>query len=245
MAKQWYIGCSGFYYKDWKEVFYPKGLPQTKWFDFYCEHFNTLELNVTFYRFPSLNVLQNWYRKAPDGFIFSVKVPKAITHESRFTGSQSLAMEFYDMLTLGLAEKLGPVLFQLPPSLHYTPELLEAIISHTDPNFTNVIEFRHISWWRKEVIEQLSQNNITFCGVSFPGLINDVMINSSTPYYRFHGVPKLYYSSYDDDFLNKVVQELHDSKKAKQVFLYFNNTAAAAALQNAKYVQELTESYGW
>ena len=245
MAKKWYIGCSGYYYKDWKEVFYPKGLPQTKWFDFYCEHFNTLELNVTFYRFPSLNVLQNWYRKAPDDFIFSVKVPKAITHESRFEGSQSLAMEFYDMLSLGLAEKLGPVLYQLPPSITYTPEMLEAIISHIDENFKNVIEFRHISWWRKEVIQTLTDRGISFCGVSFPGLIADVMTNTPTAYYRFHGVPKLYYSEYDDTFLEKVVQTLHGDKKVKEAFLYFNNTAAAAALQNARYVQELVDAQGW
>ena len=245
MAKKWHIGCSGYYYKDWKEVFYPKGLPQTKWFDFYCEHFNTLELNVTFYRFPSLNVLQNWYRKAPDDFIFSVKVPKAITHESRFEGSQSLAMEFYDMLSLGLAEKLGPVLYQLPPSITYAPEMLEAIISHIDENFKNVIEFRHISWWRKEVIQTLTDRGISFCGVSFPGLIADVMTNTPTAYYRFHGVPKLYYSEYDDAFLEKVVQTLHGDKKVKEVFLYFNNTAAAAALQNARYVQELVDAQGW
>ena len=165
--------------KTGKKYFTPKGLPQTKWFDFYCEHFNTLELNVTFYRFPSLNVLQNWYRKAPDDFIFSVKVPKAITHESRFEGSQSLAMEFYDMLSLGLAEKLGPVLYQLPPSINYSPEMLEAIISHMDENFKNVIEFRHISWWRKEVVETLTHSGISFCGVCFPGLIVDVMTNTS------------------------------------------------------------------
>ena len=245
MAKQWYIGCSGFYYKDWKETFYPKGLPQARWFDYYCEHFNTLELNVTFYRFPSLNVLQNWYRKAPDGFVFSVKVPRAITHEAHFMGTQSLAMELYDILSLGLAEKLGPVLYQLPPSLTYSPELLEAIISHTDPNFTNVVEFRHISWWRKEVAEELAKQNITFCGISYPGLINEVMVNSPTPYYRFHGVPKLYYSSYDDAFLEGVVQTLHGNKKVKQAFLYFNNTAQAAALQNARHTQQLVESMGW
>ena len=70
---QWHIGCSGFHYKEWKEVFYPKGLPQRKWFDYYCEHFDTLELNVTFYRFPEMASLQNWYNKSPARFLFSVK----------------------------------------------------------------------------------------------------------------------------------------------------------------------------
>jgi uncharacterized protein YecE (DUF72 family) len=172
-------------------------------------------------------------------------VPKAITHESRFEGSQSLALEFYDVLSLGLAEKLGPVLYQLPPSITYSPEMLEAIISHMDENFKNVIEFRHISWWRKEVVQTLTDNGIAFCGVSFPGLIADVIANTPTAYYRFHGVPKLYYSAYDDAFLEGVVQTLHSDKKVKEAFLYFNNTAAAAALQNARYVQELVDAQGW
>ncbi len=239
MAKQWYIGCSGFYYKDWKEVFYPKGLPQAKWFEYYCQHFNTLELNVTFYRFPQLAQLQSWNRKAPDGFVFSVKAPQMITHQKKFAGTQSLAQEFYDMLNLGLEDKLGPVLFQLPPSLSYSEALLEMILDHMDPAFKNVIEFRHISWWRKEVIEALSRENITFCGVSFPGLLDDVVINTLTPYYRFHGVPKLYYSPYDTTFLEQVVQTFRQDEDVKEVYLYFNNTAAAAALPNARYVQQL------
>ena len=238
MAKKWLIGCSGFAYKEWKEIFYPKGLPQTKWFDFYCEHFNTLELNVTFYRFPSLNVLQNWYRKAPDDFIFSVKVPKAITHESRFEGSQSLAMEFYDMLSLGLAEKLGPVLYQLPPSITYAPEMLEAIISHIDENFKNVIEFRHISWWRKEVFAALKRAEIIFCGVSYPGLINNPVTDLPVNYYRFHGVPRLYHSPYDENFLQRIAQEIAGSNTT-EAFLYFNNTASGAAIENAKFLQYL------
>lgn len=239
MEKQWHIGCSGFYYKDWKEVFYPKGLAQAKWFEYYCQHFNTLELNVTFYRFPELAQLQSWNRKAPDGFVFSVKAPKMITHEKKFAGTQSLAQEFYDILSLGLEDKLGPVLFQLPPSLSYSDAMLEIIVDHMDAAFKNVIEFRHISWWRKEVIEALSRENITFCGVSFPGLLDDVVINTPTPYYRFHGVPKLYYSAYDNDFLEKTVRTFQQDEDVKEVYLYFNNTAAAAALTNAKYVQQL------
>ena len=82
---KWWIGCSGFHYKHWKEIFYPAGLAQTKWFDFYCRHFNTLELNVTFYRFPRLTVLENWYKRSPKEFKFSVKMNKAVTHYKQFT----------------------------------------------------------------------------------------------------------------------------------------------------------------
>src|SRR5690349_13147184 len=92
---QWHIGCSGFHYKEWKEVFYPKGLPQRKWFDHYCEHFDTIELNVTFYRFPELTSLQNWFHKSPDRFLFSVKAPRLITHYKKFEDCAGLLTDFY------------------------------------------------------------------------------------------------------------------------------------------------------
>jgi uncharacterized protein YecE (DUF72 family) len=197
-------------------------------------------LNVTFYRFPELKFLQGWHKKSPDDFVFSAKVPKIITHQKKFIGTEDLLKEFYDVLRNGLEEKLGPVLFQLPPKLEYSEEKLESINRQIDPHFTNVIEFRNSSWWRKEVIERLSYHNITFCGVSFPGLTEEVVVNTPTCYYRFHGVPKLYYSAYDESFLKKIVAEIKGHTIAKDAYLYFNNTASAAALGNAKYVQQLT-----
>ena len=108
--KKWLIGCSGFSYKEWKDQFYPKGLPQSKWFAYYCQHFNTLELNVTFYRFPKLAALQGWYQEAPEGFIFSAKVPRSITHYKKFEQTEVLLKDFYMVLRDGLREKLGAVL---------------------------------------------------------------------------------------------------------------------------------------
>lgn len=239
MAMNWYIGCSGFYYKEWKEIFYPKGLAQSKWFEYYCQQFNTLELNVTFYRFPELKLFQNWYTKSPQDFLFAAKVPRIITHQKKFVDTEDILKSFYDVVINGLQEKAGPILFQLPPSLQYSAEKLEQIIAQIDPSFNNVIEFRNISWWRKEVMETLGDRNITFCGVSFPGLPEDVVINTPQPYYRFHGVPKLYYSGYDNDFLERVFKKLHSGKQVEKAFLYFNNTAAAEALHNAKYLQQM------
>ena len=237
---QWYIGCSGFYYKEWKERFYPKGLPQNQWFAYYSQHFNTLELNVTFYRFPELKLLQNWYAKAPAPFIFSAKVPQLITHQKKFIDTGDILKQYYDVLANGLAEKLGGVLFQLPPKMTYSPELLELILQQTDTSFTNVIEFRHRSWWRKEVVEALSEQGITFCGASYPGLPEDVVINTPVCYYRFHGVPQLYYSSYNDAFLQQVATAIEQNPSVTKAYCYFNNTAAAAALSNAAFLQQIT-----
>jgi uncharacterized protein YecE (DUF72 family) len=237
----WHIGCSGFHYKEWKEVFYPKGLPQTRWFDFYAQHFNTLELNVTFYRFPTLKSLQTWHDKAPAGFTFSAKVPRTITHYKKFADTETTMIEFYAVLAEGLAEKLRCVLFQLPPSFTYSEERLQNVLAHANPAFQNVIEFRHESWWREDVKALLGKNNIAFCGVSFPKIqFDDAVINTPTPYYRFHGVPKLFYSEYDENFLQKIHWQISASPKAKEAFVYFNNTASLAALHNARYFRQLT-----
>src|ERR1700747_49503 len=111
---KWFIGCSGFHYKEWKGIFYPEKLPQRKWFEYYSSRFNTLELNTTFYRFPQLGVLQNWYEKSPADFRFSVKAPRLITHYKQFNDSRQLLADFYGTIREGLQDKLGPVLFQLP-----------------------------------------------------------------------------------------------------------------------------------
>lgn len=237
---KWHIGCSGFSYKEWKEEFYPKGLPQRLWFDYYTRHFDTLELNTTFYRFPTINSLKAWYEKAPDGFSFSAKVPRSITHYKRFVETERMVNDFYELLKEGLQEKLACVLFQLPPTLAYSEEKLEIIVGQVNPGFNNVIEFRHESWWRKDVQEFLKKHNISFCGVSFPKIsFDDAVINTALCYYRFHGVPKLFYSEYDEAFIEKIHGQIDKNKKAKTAFIYFNNTASLAALHNAKYFQKL------
>ena len=239
MIKKWFIGCSGFAYKEWKEVFYPQGLPQSKWFDYYTQHFNTLELNVTFYRFPTLKSLQAWHDKAPDGFVFSAKVPRWITHYRRFEETERMLGDFYGLLKDGLKEKMGVVLFQLPGQFAYSTEKLHKIIAQLDYSFTNVIEFRNEGWWRKDVMQLLKKNNIGFCGVSFPKLPEDAVINTTMPYYRFHGVPKLFYSQYSKAFVKKIYEQLVTKKSAKTIYVYFNNTATQAAINNARYLQTL------
>lgn len=230
----WFIGCSGFHYKDWKGPFYPTNLPQRKWFDFYCEHFKTIELNVTFYRFPQLSFLQNWYAKSPADFRFAVKAPRAITHYKKFNDTTDLVASFYATINNGLQEKLGPVLFQLPPSFSYDDEKLDRIISSLDKSFKNVVEFRHQSWWRQDVYNKLAAHKIAFCGMSHPLLPDDVITNTDEVYYRFHGVPNLYRSRYSIDFLQKVVNSITPNENVKETWCYFNNDYNAIGVINAK-----------
>jgi uncharacterized protein YecE (DUF72 family) len=231
---KWHIGCSGFHYKDWRDKFYPEKLAMKNWFDYYTQFFDTVELNVTFYRFPQLSFLQNWYQKSPEHFRFSVKAPKAITHYKQFHDSARFISDFYETSNNGLQEKLGPVLFQLPGRLAYNEERLERIINSLSPSFNNVLEFRHESWWREDVYKALAERNITFCGMSHPTLPDDVIVNTSTVYYRFHGVPDLYRSPYAKEFLQGVVNTVKSNKSVTTGWFYFNNDFDAVGVRNAQ-----------
>ena len=231
---QCYIGCSGFYNKDWKEIFYPKGLPQSKWFEFYCTQFNTLELNTTFYRFPTIEMLQKWYDKSPANFKFSVKAPRLITHYKQFKDVDSLMFDFYGSVKEGLKEKLGNILFQLPARIAYSEEFLQRITQNLDSNFKNVIEFRHISWWNQFVYDELAKHSISLCGISIKNLPAEIIANTPNIYYRFHGIKKLYFSEYNKQTIKNFAQELTAQQNLQEAYIYFNNTATIAAINNAR-----------
>ena len=230
---QYFIGCSGFYNKDWKEVFYPKGLPQKKWFEFYCSRFHTLELNTTFYRFPKIEFLQKWYNASPADFKFSVKAPRLITHFKQFIETGGLLNDFYATIQEGLKEKTGPVLFQLPAKITFSEDFLNRIIQSLNKSFKNVVEFRNESWWNDIVYEKLAQYDISFSGISHPSLPEKIVANTSLIYYRFHGIPKLYFSQYPAEVIKRFSDELARNANNKTVYIYFNNTATMAAINNA------------
>lgn len=235
---KWHIGCSGFHYKDWKEIFYPPKLPQRKWFEYYNSHFDTLELNVTFYRFPQLKFLQNWYAISSPGFVFTVKAPRLITHYKRFNDCERLLHDFYTTVIAGLADKLGTVLFQFPPTMVYDAALLDRIINNLSREVTNVLEFRHASWWTPAVYRRMKKEKLIFSGISHPSLPDTVVINNKTAYYRFHGVPKLYYSAYSQRKLRDVADAMLNDKTVKEAYIYFNNTATIGAIENAMWLKK-------
>ena len=229
MKKEIHIGCSSYNNRFWKGIFYPEDLPTKNWFNFYCRHFNTYEMNGTFYKFPTIRIMENWYKKAPDNFLFSVKAPKELTHIKKLVDCKELITEFYNVCDDGLEEKLGCVLFQFPPSFDYTEERLQTIIKVLDKSFKNVVEFRHKSWWNQEVWNAFQQYNITFCSVSYPGLPEDILTEFPLTYVRFHGNKKLFYSSYSSEELENIKKKIED----KPGFVYFNNTASEAGILNA------------
>jgi len=234
-----HTGCSSYYNRQWQGIFYPEGLPTNEWFAYYCTQFNTYELNSSFYKFPTKRSLQAWYRKSPEGFKYSIKAPKIITHTKKFVACGKELAQFYAASESGLKDKLVCVLFQLPPSYHYSPKRLELIIASVDSGFRNAIEFRHASWWTDEVFETFRQHKLAFCSVNYPGLPTDILATTPTAYARLHGNPRLFYSEYSDADLQSVVHQL-DSLHLDDAFVYFNNTASPAGIMNALTIQGMT-----
>lgn len=240
----WRIGCSGFYYKEWKEIFYPATLPQKQWFDYYCQHFNTIEINSSFYKQPTPKSFANWYQSSPPDFLFTIKAPRAITHYGKFGHTRELSSNFYEVIGDGLKEKLGCVLFQMPPSFSYTEERLHLILENLDERFNNVIEARHISWWDPLVLKEFKKQRISFSGISYPSALPETIIQDNDPiYYRFHGKPVLYKSQYPEDHLKAFVPQVDQHKK--QIYVYFNNTWGNAALINARQLIALSKTKGF
>lgn len=238
---EWRIGCSGYHYAEWKRIFYPDDLPQRKWFEYYSQHFNTLELNATYYKFPRAEMLKNWYARSPGGFVFTVKAPRHITHFRKFTNAQRMLDDFVGTAREGLREKLGCILFQFPANFHFERERLNRITALLDLSVKNVLEFRHASWWNQEVYEALTRSGIIFAGMSHPNLPDEVVRTTETLYYRFHGVPHLYASSYEGERLEKTVLEMLTHRPVREAFVYFNNTAEGHAVSNARQLQEICE----
>jgi len=228
-----FTGCSSYYNRKWIGIFYPDDVPSKEWFAYYCEHFNTYEMNATFYKFPTSKSLHAWYKRSPEGFVFSVKAPKIITHIKKFVDCEREINDFYMACREGVEDKLGCVLFQLPPSFQYSTQRLDLIINNLDPDFKNVIEFRNESWWLQEVYDVFIKNNLVFCSVNYPKLPTTIIETASTGYVRLHGNPKLFYSEYSSGELNKIYDKIYRANKLKEVFIYFNNTASTAGILNA------------
>ena len=234
------IGCSGYAYKEWKGIFYPEGLAQKNWFAFYASHFNTLELNASFYKIPTERSLQKWYAESPPQFLFSVKANRLFTHFRKMENCAAELSDFYNLLQQNLKEKLGCILFQFPPTFSFTEQRLQNILTLTNKGFANAIEFRHASWYTAQVYQALAENHLIFVSHSHPcGLPEDVVITHPVAYYRFHGKPVLFKSRYDVDALEKIALQI---SKADQAFIYFNNTWGESALHNASEMQQLFSS---
>lgn len=235
-----YIGCSGFYYKDWRGKFYPNDLPQRKWLEYYAEKFDTVELNNSFYRLPKESTFKSWYERTPAGFKFAVKGSRYVTHLKRLKDPDEHVTKLYKAI-VPLKEKLSCVLWQLPGSFKKDLERLENFCKVLTRDFMNVLEIRDPSWHDEEVYEILKKYRVSLCITSSPDkAIDKVVTTTSESYIRFHGSANWYNYHYSLEELKDWVNKIK-TMNSKKVFIYFNNDHHANAVKNGVELRELIE----
>ena len=233
------IGTSGWYYDHWKEKFYPADLPRSKWFEYYAKHFNTVEINNTFYHLPKEQILQRWHKIAPKDFLYTVKANRYTTHIKRLKDVAEPLERFFERANL-LKSSLGPILYQLPPSLHKNLDLLETFIKLLPKRKTAVLEFRHQSWYEDDTYKLLDKYGISFCIHDMPGKESPRIVTGNVIYMRFHGTTGRYSGSYTKSQLQNWVDWLKTKgKNMHTIYIYFNNDAQSHAIKNAKQLREL------
>lgn len=233
-----YIGCSGFYYNDWAGKFYPEELNKKKWLEFYAENFDTVEINNSFYRMPKETTVQGWYDRTPENFLFTLKGSRYVTHVKRLKDVGESVAYFYHLADI-LAEKLGCILWQFPPSLKMDKERLVSFCKTLSPDYKNVIEFRHPSWFNEEAYDILRQYHTAYCIISAPaGLPEDTVTTADFAYIRFHGKTNWYDYNYSDEQLIHWKNEM-ENLNTPEVFVYFNNDYNIRAVENARFLKQL------
>jgi len=231
-----YLGCSGWSYDHWIGEFYPKNIERNQWLIHYAKYFNTVEINMSFYRFPWPNMVKGWYNKTPKDFKFTFKANRQITHIKKLKNVKTLINRFYKLTDL-MKEKLGCILWQFPPSLRLDLKKLQKFCKDLNTKYNNIIEFRHNSWYCQDVYKLLNKNNIGYCIVSAPQFPEDVHVTSNIAYIRFHG-KQWYRYDYSQKELKqwaKIVKNL----KTKDVYVYFNNDFNAFAVKNCLQLKKL------
>ena len=217
-----YVGCSGWFYWKWRGLFYPDGLPTGEWFKHYASQFDTVEINASFYSWPTVANVKTWLRQpGARNFVYTVKVCELITHVKRFEGTKTLVKDF-GMIADILGERMGCFLFQLPPSYRYTKARLTAILGQLDPCLRNVVEFRHASWWNETVYAAFRETGTIFCSCSGPRLPDVLVRTADDIYHRLHGPQRWYRHDYSVDELKEWAARIKASG-ANRAWVYFNN----------------------
>ncbi len=232
-SPKYYIGCSGWHYDHWRGLYYPEGLPKSKWLQFYTKQFGTVELNNSFYHLPSEKAFATWRESSPDDFAFAVKVSRFITHIKRLRNLGSAVENFLSRACL-LKNKLGPLLYQLPPNMKRNDEVLGDFLSSLPQQYRHVFEFRHESWIDDSVFHILREYNVALCIFDMPGFTCPLVATTDFAYIRFHGSKGLYSSCYSDEELSRWAERIAElGKNLKSIYIYFNNDAEAFAVKNA------------
>lgn len=242
-----FIGTSGWSYPHWgKGVFYPFEVKQKEWLSYYSQHFDTVEINNTFYQLPPKTVFEHWKRSVPPHFNFVVKVSRYITHIKKLNQPEQALLKFLENAS-SLKEKLALLLFQLPPFLKANPLRLTHILDLLKdqsiiPGVRATFEFRNKTWLAEETFNLLTQKKAALCFADWPDLNVTKPVTANFIYLRRHGPKSLYSSGYSQEEIKKdAIQIKKWLAEGKDVYIYFNNDAEGWAVKNALSLLEMVK----
>jgi uncharacterized protein YecE (DUF72 family) len=235
------VGTSGWHYAHWRGNFYPADLPANRWLAYYAEQFQTVEINNSFYQLPGEETFRQWHAQTPPGFVFAVKASRFITHMKKLSDPQASTAKFFERVAL-LGEKLGPILFQLPPRWRPNLERLETFLAALPSKVGHryAFEFRDPAWLTPAVYEVLARHNAALCIYHFNGRSSPKELTADFTYLRLHGPGGPYQGKYSPDELAEWARECL-AWRGRDIFCYFDNDMAGYAPQNAR---ELIEALG-
>jgi uncharacterized protein YecE (DUF72 family) len=237
------VGTSGFDYRDWRGTFYPRFIKSGDRLAFYAEHFDTVELNVTFYRMPAASAFRGWRDAVPDGFVFAVKASRYLTHIKRLVDPKG-SVEYLMERAEELGDRLGPILLQLPPSLEIDLDRLGRTLEAFGSKVRVAVEPRHRSWFVPELCEVLRRHDAAFVMAdrrSRP--ITPLWSTSGWFYLRMHQGIATPRPCYGESALQSWADRLSDLD-ASNGYVYFNNDHRACAIKNADQFRRMLERAG-
>ncbi len=212
-----WIGTSGYNYPEWKGSFYPDDLPAAKMLPYYAARFPTVEINYTFYRMPNEKLVAGWAAQTPSAYKLTLKAPRRITHDNRLKNVGSLVSGFCQVAgTLG--DKLGALLFQLPPNFKKDLAVLDAFIGELPPKVCAAFEFRHPSWLEEDVFERLSARNLALCIADSEKMSAPVRVTADYAYFRLRDEG---YTAGDIERWGEVIAR--ETGSCRDVFVYFKH----------------------
>jgi uncharacterized protein YecE (DUF72 family) len=239
MTLQIHIGTSGWSYDHWKGPFYPGHLADERMLACYAGHFRTTEINTSFYHLPAEETLKLWHELTPADFLFAVKGSRYITHMKKLKDPGQSVSAFLRRIRI-LGDKLGPILFQLPPRWRFNKERLAAFLDALSGEFRYAFEFRDRSWLNEETREMLSRHGAAFCIYELGGFLSPKEITSDLVYVRLHGPGGPYQGSYNDECLSGWAGDFARwAAQGHAVFCYFDNDERGYAARNAMSLQAM------
>lgn len=234
-----HVGTSGWSYDHWQGIFYPQGLAANQRLAYYQQHFRTVEINSTFYSLPNPGSLARWYESVDDDFIFAVKASRYITHMKKLRDPQRAIKEFMRRVEI-LRDKLGPILFQLPPHWHINAERLAAFLKILPRDHRYAVEFRDSSWYSPRIYELLAKSSVAFCIFDLDKKLSPMQVTTDFTYIRLHGPQGPYQGRYHDRVLHNWAESIEKWRLAgREIYCFFDNDEAAYAVQDATRLQEM------